>query len=565
MSRWSNRDAAELCYAAARHVSGWTDGHAAELPACRPPQHVRPVNSARRRTARRLRPARVANRNARQLRRHSSDLHGRNRFAGHVADAQPNRASGSGNNWQCVQPPARAAYLAGRRGAMPLQQPEPLQTGTSPNFVCAVAGTPPAATCPAGQTGTPPNCVTPPPPPPATCPTGQTGTPPNCVTPPAATCPAGQTGTPPNCVAAPPPHVRQAKSARRRTAGPRLVRLDKPARLRIVSRHPHRPPRHVRQDRRARRRIALRRRPQRVRRDKPAHRRTAELHPPQHVLTGQLGTPPNCTPAAPCAPWQTGTPGNCVDIQVTCTGGTVSQGRCSCPTGTRAVGGGNNWQCVQPTCQGGVYLPGGAGACRCNNPNHVQTGDLAEFCLRGCGDDACCNVSGRTNRHAAELCYSAGRDMPCAVKPVRHRTASRRRLRHVPPVRPVRHRIAPPPRSHVSGGSNRHAAELRHAAARDMSCWTDGHAAELPARDMPGWSNRHTAELRHAAARHMSGRPNRPHRRTAELRPPQHVPRVRPARRRIARPRRRLRRVRRGKREHRVIAGTFRSPALAAP
>ena len=40
--------------------------------------------------------------------------------------------------------------------------------------------TPPPATCPAGQTGTPPNCVTPPP---ATCPAGQTGTPPNCVTP----------------------------------------------------------------------------------------------------------------------------------------------------------------------------------------------------------------------------------------------------------------------------------------------------------------------------------------------------------------------------------------------
>jgi hypothetical protein len=37
---------------------------------------------------------------------------------------------------------------------------------------------PPA--CPAGYSGTPPNCV-PPPPPPATCPTGYTGTPPNCV------------------------------------------------------------------------------------------------------------------------------------------------------------------------------------------------------------------------------------------------------------------------------------------------------------------------------------------------------------------------------------------------
>jgi len=37
--------------------------------------------------------------------------------------------------------------------------------------------TTPAQTCPSGQTGTPPNCVTP------TCPSGQTGTPPNCVTP----------------------------------------------------------------------------------------------------------------------------------------------------------------------------------------------------------------------------------------------------------------------------------------------------------------------------------------------------------------------------------------------
>lgn len=34
---------------------------------------------------------------------------------------------------------------------------------------------------------------------PAGCPAGQTGTPPNCVTPPGS-CPAGQTGTPPNCV-----------------------------------------------------------------------------------------------------------------------------------------------------------------------------------------------------------------------------------------------------------------------------------------------------------------------------------------------------------------------------
>lgn len=53
-------------------------------------------------------------------------------------------------------------------------------------------------TCPTGQTGTPPNCVTSPT---QTCPTGQTGTPPNCVdsTVPN-TCPIGYIGTPPNCV-----------------------------------------------------------------------------------------------------------------------------------------------------------------------------------------------------------------------------------------------------------------------------------------------------------------------------------------------------------------------------
>ncbi|MHC5676598.1 hypothetical protein [Nostoc sp.] len=59
-----------------------------------------------------------------------------------------------------------------------------------------------SATCPTGTTGTPPNCVTPPPP---TCPAGTTGTPPNCVTPPPPTCPEGTTGTPPNCVSPPPP------------------------------------------------------------------------------------------------------------------------------------------------------------------------------------------------------------------------------------------------------------------------------------------------------------------------------------------------------------------------
>jgi hypothetical protein len=35
--------------------------------------------------------------------------------------------------------------------------------------------------------------------PPHTCPAGQTGTPPNCVTPPPPVCPSGTTGTPPNC------------------------------------------------------------------------------------------------------------------------------------------------------------------------------------------------------------------------------------------------------------------------------------------------------------------------------------------------------------------------------
>ncbi len=52
------------------------------------------------------------------------------------------------------------------------------------------------ANCPAGTTGTPPNCVS------NTCPAGTTGTPPNCVS---NTCPAGTTGTPPNCVGTTPP------------------------------------------------------------------------------------------------------------------------------------------------------------------------------------------------------------------------------------------------------------------------------------------------------------------------------------------------------------------------
>ena len=56
--------------------------------------------------------------------------------------------------------------------------------------------------CPAGQVGTPPNCM---PPPPPSCPAGQVGTPPNCMPPPPPSCPEGQVGTPPNCMPPPPP------------------------------------------------------------------------------------------------------------------------------------------------------------------------------------------------------------------------------------------------------------------------------------------------------------------------------------------------------------------------
>ncbi|WP_373527380.1 hypothetical protein [Nostoc sp.] len=58
------------------------------------------------------------------------------------------------------------------------------------------------ATCPEGTTGTPPNCITPPP---AACPVGTIGVPPTCVpvpppVEPPASCPSGTTGTPPNCI-----------------------------------------------------------------------------------------------------------------------------------------------------------------------------------------------------------------------------------------------------------------------------------------------------------------------------------------------------------------------------
>ncbi|MBI2030307.1 hypothetical protein HYT05_01650 [Candidatus Kaiserbacteria bacterium] len=53
-----------------------------------------------------------------------------------------------------------------------------------------------SAYCPAGYTGTPPNCTIA-----SSCPLGYTGTPPSCI-PPTTYCPAGYTGTPPNCTIA---------------------------------------------------------------------------------------------------------------------------------------------------------------------------------------------------------------------------------------------------------------------------------------------------------------------------------------------------------------------------
>ena len=77
-----------------------------------------------------------------------------------------------------------------------LSNPQGVDIGTGTATVTILDNDIAPSPCPAGQTGTPPNCV----PIPLPCPAGQTGTPPNCVpigTPP---CPAGQTGTPPNCV-----------------------------------------------------------------------------------------------------------------------------------------------------------------------------------------------------------------------------------------------------------------------------------------------------------------------------------------------------------------------------
>ncbi len=72
-----------------------------------------------------------------------------------------------------------------RPGSSELRKRQPARANGQPRLANTVSScsctTPPPPSCPAGQTGTPPNCRTPVNPPP-TCPPGQTGTPPNCVT-----------------------------------------------------------------------------------------------------------------------------------------------------------------------------------------------------------------------------------------------------------------------------------------------------------------------------------------------------------------------------------------------
>lgn len=70
-----------------------------------------------------------------------------------------------------LQPGSHSLYAVARDAAGNTRQ------SSTVNFLVP---NPPPATCPAGQTGTPPNCVVPPPP---SCPEGQTGTPPNCKVP----------------------------------------------------------------------------------------------------------------------------------------------------------------------------------------------------------------------------------------------------------------------------------------------------------------------------------------------------------------------------------------------
>jgi penicillin-binding protein 1A len=80
--------------------------------------------------------------------------------------------------------------------ALPTTTCSPKKTTPPPVEEQPVETTP--ATCPNGQTGTPPNCVTPT----ATCPSGQTGTPPDCKAAQSDSCPVGTVGVPPDCTAA---------------------------------------------------------------------------------------------------------------------------------------------------------------------------------------------------------------------------------------------------------------------------------------------------------------------------------------------------------------------------
>jgi hypothetical protein len=92
----------------------------------------------------------------------------------------------SGTYPNCVAPTCPAGYSGTYPNCVAPACPSGY-TGTYPNCV--------APTCPSGYTGTYPNCI--PPSGPGTCPSGYTGTPPNCVAP---ACPSGYTGTYPNCV-----------------------------------------------------------------------------------------------------------------------------------------------------------------------------------------------------------------------------------------------------------------------------------------------------------------------------------------------------------------------------
>ena len=311
------------------------------------------------------------------------------------------------------------------------------------------------------------------------------GTPPNCRPAPASTCPAGQTGTPPNCVPrAAPRHVPPAKSERRRIARRPRRHLSgwSTGTPRIVSRFP------------LPRRDMSRR----------SNRHASELCHASASATcpaGQTGTPPNCVvraaPNAPCAPWQTGTPGNCVDIQVTCTGGTVRRAVAHAHR-NKGLGGGNNWQCVQPTCQGRRMAAGRGGTMPLQQSQSCADRDLAEFRVRGCRDASSYDVSGWSNGHASEL---------------RHATTTA--TRNISPRRVKR----------------AHRPNCVAAPAATCPAGQTGTPPNCRGRDMSDRTNRNAAKLRR---RNMSGRSNRHDHRIASRLRPRHVPLVRPAHRRIA-------------------------------